>query len=276
MKKLITLTSSVIGLLLIQANPSDAIVTYVGQETDLEGWRTTNIGKQFDTNGNNVYGEAGYIFYGVDSPPNTNNSFFGSGNPLTLNPSPFKTISSIPSYLTLTTNGQDTIAAGFSYPTIDDPRQPSGVSVSNLELGLALNNNITQGTLAQVLDIGINANFPQNGLRIGVVALNSGSDQTKDIQLGTTSATISGSPAQHYIQFFDITNVAQGDVIPLSLRASLSARNPNVSYAGLVFDEIPTPVPFEFSPSLGLLLMGSTIGWHQLYKKLRKQPELNT
>jgi Ca2+-binding RTX toxin-like protein len=224
-------------------------VIAVGQENNLNAFRNTSVAKQFDPNGNNVYGEAGYIFYGIDNNPSPNadsGQFLYPTNPLspaalTL---PRQNVSSIPAYLTLSNAGQDGVTSSFNYSNIDDPRLAPSSSPPQIEYGLALHNLIAQNTEASVVNINVGAGFPASGLRVGVY-IGAGEDTMKDVRLaqtagsGASSATLVrvGSPST-YTAFFDIVGAGVGDVFTLYLTKSSAdgGVNPNVAYMGLTFD----------------------------------------
>lgn len=240
MKQIQTLHLVGLAVFMCTASPAfAATVTYVGQEDDVRDLRTTTVAKAFDPDGDDVYGEDGYVFYAVDDPPFTNGTLFTGGDPLTLDPSPFVTLSSIPPYLDLTSNGQDFAVAGFDYPVWDRIGDPPGAAVADVEGGLALNNNVSQGTEASVLDITVVGALPPAGVRIGVYLLFSRNDFIASARLDSATGTTAATPTTSVAHFFDLTAATVGETVTLYLTASALALNPNVSYVGLTFDAIP-------------------------------------
>ena len=222
-----------------------ASVGFVAQENSVAAWRTNTAGKSHDPDGDNVYGTAGYVLYAVDSPPGAN----GDGvafpvDPLSYDNGTFRTISSVPSFLTLGNVTQNAVAFGFSYPVIDDPREaPSGL-VANLETGLGGNDSVSLGTEASLIRLTVGAGFPSTGVRVGVM-VSGDADLVSNVRIVQTvgsgsdsvSANVNGGP-DVAILFFDIEGASPGDEFEIHMTKT-GGGNANLLYAGLCFDEIP-------------------------------------
>jgi hypothetical protein len=163
----------------------------------------------------------------------------------------------------LTNDGQSWAVGGFSYPMVDNPTATPGPVVPQVQSGLALNDNIPEGTEAPLVDINIGAGFPASGLLIGVM-LQPGGDAMSSVRLtqtagsgsGRGSATTSVAPLSNLtFEFFTLTGAQPGDRYTLYM-INTSGFNPNVTYSGLTFDTLATvPEP----ASCGIFVSGMMI-----------------
>jgi Ca2+-binding RTX toxin-like protein len=225
-------------------------------------WQSTDVSKAGDPDGDNILGEAGSIWYAT-KPSTAGPTSCPGGNPLTFNDGTFKTIANVPSYLTLSNNGQDSVCQ-YNYPVIDDPSQSAGAGVANVLSGLA-KRNVTKGTDQDMLNITVNEGFPASGLRIGVAVIGDGGDAVDLVRLrqitgGTanvqsTVTRVGSSTIQ--ILFFDVTGAKAGDVFTLSLAKDSGAPgNDNVLYTGLTFDALSSSQPTSPTLTTSGLLVG--------------------
>jgi hypothetical protein len=262
------LLSSAVSIHAANIVVSGSVTGLAGPNNDqIDQWRTNTVPKTMDADLDNVYGTAGYVMYATDEIGNANTGVVIPADPLNYANGSQATLKSIPSYLTLANNGQDHIAASFAtvYKLMDNPTQPIGAAVSDVESGAAV--RLTSlGTEVSLLNITIGTGFPTSGLRIGLLFGNT------DNFLGTLrlSQTVGGSATSTFMQtippaevelglvFFDITAANVGDNFTLFI----SKENPqppggntntNVLYGGITFDVIPEPA------SASLLLAGVTV-----------------
>lgn len=236
------------------------IITFVGTDGNQTQFRTTTVVKAFDADGNNVYGTDGYVGYAMDIPPaNTNNGTVDT-NPLTYTSTNYATRRSDPSYATLSTNGQNRVAFGFtgtSYPLVDDPAAAPGASVIDIKSGFAIRFGITTVggvTTGNMLNITFGSTAPATGVRIGVII---NDDETNGV--GVDRVTLGGvtheSPntgGAFTFKFFDVRNITGGDVITLALSKDADNATPGqVAYYGVTFDTLPVPEPTTLAMVLG-------------------------
>ncbi len=268
--------SAVASLALLSASHA-ASVTLAGSITGLpganndqiDGWRSTNFLKNFDPDGDNIYGTAGYVLYGTDAAVNSTAGSVQTADPLTFNNGVIRTLNSVPGYLTLANslNGQNQLASSYGYKLFDDPTQPTGPTVSDVESGAALRGGVALGTESPLLNITIGTGFPTAGLRIGLIYDNTDNYAgyfrlTQTTGGGATSTfTFGVVPAGQELglAFFDLSGVVQGDVFTLygakdgPTQPTGGNSNTNVIYGGLSFDVVPEPT------SAGLLLLGGAL-----------------
>lgn len=267
----------VAGLVISAATVAQAAnITFVGRDSGVAGtgndsvdrWRTNSVDKPFDVGPlDRVYGSAGYILYGTDVVGNTGGGTVISTNPLTYSSGDRKTLSSLPSYLTLSNNGQSKIATSYNYRHIDDPQQSVGSSVSDVESGAALR-DATRGNEVSMLNLTAGSNFPSEGVRLGIFVGTADHFQGTIRLTQTTggAATVTatqqvGQSGAADLYFFDLTGANQGDVFTLYLKkdatqpAGVNANN-NVLYGGMTIDVIPEPASLALVGLSGLLLRG--------------------
>lgn len=217
------------------AGPS---VRFVGQEDDVTEFRTTGVTRRFDLDGDGVYGTAGYVFYAMRTGAPGGDGVFIDGDPLTFASGAFQTVSSMPRYLQLASNGMDTSSGGYTYPPIDDPRRGPAASVENIESGLGLHNIVTIGTEGSLLDLTVRAGAPAT-FRVGVMAIGRGEDAMLRVRLagasGGAEGTRAGTPTT-FVHFFDIVGAREGDRFTLSMTKDSMGTNPNVAHLGIVID----------------------------------------
>jgi len=241
-------------------------IIYVGVQS-AQGWRTTSAPKYYDLDGDGVYGTAGYIMYATDDAANANAGKCSGVNPLTYVEAPpgtMRTRKSIPAFLTVTNNGQNGVCASYGYPTVDDPEvPPAPANMAAVELGLATRSNVTFGTEVAMVNLVVGTNFPVSGLRIGVMALSSGSDSVDIIRLGGTgsanssAATLRSYAAPVSIYFFDVKGAKAGDILTLYLtKNSSTGGNANAAYVGLLFDVAPNDFADSIATSIQSRLKG--------------------
>jgi len=218
-----------------------ATVTGVGGDAEnaLE-WRSSNIAKSFDADGDNVYGTAGYgLYYTEDA--SYGGPFKSSGTSPLGHPD---TLTSIPSYLDFSDYFQNRNVLSSTYPELDDPTLAPGTDVADVKTGYAT--RVTAGEF--MMRIEIRSGAPSEGLRFGFIAPNSGNDAVTSIELrgvgsadGTTDSfsTITGSD-NLTIYFFDVTGYDTGDEFQLVMDDADGIP----TYAGFTVDVIPEPGSF--------------------------------
>lgn len=241
-------TSSVASVLV--AMPAG--ITFAAQENASTGtFRNTGIAKLLDGDTNNVYGSAGYIFYGTTA---TNEPGGGTcvttSDPINYNAVTNRTRKSLPSWLTLQNNGQNQICGNYGYPQIDDPESAPGTSLPRLKSGFAVRTSVTLGVDADMVNLRIGEN-PPAGFRVGVVINGAGSGdsvlnvrirQTAGIGFNSVNATRTIT-ASMVTMFFDITNAHDGDVFTISMaKSATQTGNANTLYQALLIDELISPV----------------------------------
>ena len=131
----LTLTLAAVAMAALVANAEAATVTFLGSdETTATEWRTTTLAKSstFDPDGDNAYGTDGYYMMPITPPA---------------------VAASLPSYIaSVADNGSQ--ANHANYPDFDDPTQPIGAAVADVNAGLFFTGNaglyaIMDFTLAQ-------------------------------------------------------------------------------------------------------------------------------
>ena len=203
-------------------------ITYVGQAA-LANYRTTTSLKPLDLDGDNVFGTAGYVFYGTDVLNNSNGGSVSTTDPLAYSSGTRRTKLSLPAWLTLFNNGQNRIATSYpSYPVIDDPALVPSPSVTDLQLGVAVRDPVLHGTEASFVNIRLNTGMPAGGVRVGVACFAGTGDAIDLIRLtnnfnagAVVTRTATGAPV---LYFFDVTGAQPGDIVTLRL-----SKNPTVA-----------------------------------------------
>ena len=222
-----------------------------GDENDqIDRWRTISVPKTFDPDFDNVYGTAGYVMFAADDAGNANpGTAPGSNvNPFTFVSGTRRTLASLPSFVNFTVvNPASTgVASSYGYRLMDNPALTPDVTMANLESGAALR-GVAIGTEASIFDFTVGADFPAQGLRLGLFFSNTdgynGSFRLEQTVGGAGSVSVtqvSGVPLE--MGFFDITNAAQGDTFRIyATKNAGSTGNGNVLLGGLTFDAIPEP-----------------------------------
>lgn len=249
------LTLGITGTVL---NPTkaQAIVNFVGSDLITnDAWRTSSTLKSLDADGDNIYGTDGYTVFRSDqigTNTATNDNIVQSPG--------YATVSVLPGlgYFSLTL-----------YVDIDDPNQTGSNPVPNIDSGILTEDFVFGGT-TEFFDI----TFTQAGnYRVGFLFDNANVPDVSPLDVtlaqivgGSDSAFASLSSdrdldADYY--FFDI-EASINDVYRLSGTGDPS-RGSN-SIGAVTFDTVPEPVPFELSPTLGLLMVGGIWGISRLRK----------
>lgn len=231
------------------------IITYVGQEDNVETWRSTSISKAFDPTGDGYYGTSGYMMYAVGNIANG----WTFANPVTY----ASTVKSIPAYLSVSNNGMDQTAwSNYApvnwYPEIDDPTLAPGPTVANTSSGLGARTGVWSNERS-ALDFTFAAGAPIQGIRIGIMGRGQGNDQVSWIRLQQTAGSGSGDAsmtpvngAATYFAFFDVTGVQAGDKITLLMKSDAGG-NDGIYHYGVSFDQIPEP------STVSLLLLAGAV-----------------
>lgn len=242
------------------------IITYVGQEDNVETWRSTSVPKSFDPTGDGYYGTSGYMMYAVGNTANG----WTFANPVTYG----STVKSIPAYLTVANNGMDMTAwSDYAplnwYPEIDNPSLAPAPTVANVSSGLGTRSWVYPNE-ASALDFTFSAGSPERGLRIGIMGRGQGNDQVSSIRLLQTAGSGSGDAtmipvngAATYFAFFDISGVQAGDTVTLLMKSDAGG-NDHIYHYGVSFDQIPEPSSFTL-----LLLAGAAIGSRRIRRRTK-------
>ena len=228
------------------------VATNAANIAEVQGWRSTSVGKTYDALGVRYYGSAGYIMYAMDATPNANGGAVPTADPLTYTNAgtTMATYKQLPGWVTLANNGQNQLAVSYGYPVLDSPIATVGATVTDMELGFAMRNGIAYSTEATIVNITLTAGFPANGARLGIMA-GGGGDAPGTIRLTQTTGSGGGTAsvpsvdrgASISIYFFDLKQVNVGDVITLYLsKPSAGSGNQNLCYSGLTFDLLPSTV----------------------------------
>lgn len=203
-----------------------------GTENKAGGWRTTTDAKDFDIDGDNVYGTDGYFLRG--------------GN----------TTGSIP-YIT---SAAQTAGGGNNFGAMDDPADPTGNDT--FQVGFwgksavgsydAFNFTVAGSTLdGQTLRVGVHFDgySTNSGLIFTWTQTVGGS--------GTASSLALTSAGNGYdFAFFDISGATAGDKFVLSIADDTPLTSSWMTFDGVVFDTAPVPEPSTaLLGGLGLLML---------------------
>ncbi len=230
------------------ATAFSAQVTLVGQESAMAPWRSMDVAKAYDLDGDNIYGEEGYVWYALGG----GGGWADTSDPLNYNDGTHVTRKDVPPYLTLANNGQARVYY-YNYPLIDDPLQDPAPVVSDVISGLASTTYTVPGQWGTVMNITFGAGAPAL-LRIGVAfpsLAGANTDTPTDIRLqqtaggsaSATAAVVASATLQIEGMFFDVAGAAAGDTFTLSLKRAPGSVNTIVVYSGVTFDVIPEPGP---------------------------------
>ncbi len=207
---------------------------------EVSAYRSTNIAKSFDVDGDNVYGTAGVFRFG-DGGAQANNQ------PFTLNTTVGATFATFSAGAHFTS-----VAQGYGQQLMDDPTLTPGVTVADMGTtgsGVAAGNSGTAGNINEILTFTYNASTPQQfriGLIGGTQAQTDGRwDPTSYILSdGTTSASVTGlennGNGNANMVFFDID--LNGETSgTFSISAAQRLNGQGASLVGVTFDVIPEP-----------------------------------
>ena len=219
-----------------------ATISYVGVDynvdakqttatvTDSIGWRNTTDVKDFDIDGDNVYGSSTYYMRG--------NGFGGSA-----------------SYLNSTGTG-NLAGGGNNFGFMDNPNDPTGLD--DYAVGFAgakttaASINLFQFTVAgtdlngQTLRAGVHFDAYNGSKNLNYIFTWT---QTVGGSATASSAALINCDDGYDFAFFDFTNVVAGDKFVLSVSDDKTTSEWH-AYDGVVFDKAPTIVP---EPSVALL-----------------------
>jgi len=239
-----------------------ATITFAGSHLDIgEYIRTTdrdgdldaNEVKEFDADGDNVYGTDGYIFMGIQE----DETDFGYKHNQQGN-----TRTSAPSYLTIGTNFS-TVQAPTNSTVIDSPDLSGPHPVENDRSGVGLRYSVNTQDPQDLITLTVGSGFPATGARVGVFTDNGGTVGDKDdINYYTLTQTVGGSDSATFatsfdkdngndFYFVDITGAGQNDVFVIS---ASSPDNYGPYIGGVTFDTISTGPP---PPPTGALVYES-------------------
>ena len=212
---------------------------------EVDQWRSTDVSKTYDPDGDNCYGTIGYVAYATDTIPNGNGGqWYNPADPMYASNGTIQTLRSVPTFLTVTSVMASPLwAASYGYPAIDDPSAPIGPAVADVECGLAAAMNGGWNVLRNMVSLTIKPGYDGKTFRLGVMA--DGSDLASTIRLdqtvgGTATATINGTSVEGVpdMYFFDVVGAQAGDVFTL-LVAKPYVGNPHPDFNALSFDVVP-------------------------------------
>ncbi len=188
-------------------------------------WRSASVAKVADPNGNNLYGEDGYIWFATSAPGATG-GYQQWVNPFTSTHSKANTLRSLPSWLTVSSVIANPSTAGdYGYTTLDDP----SASGASLEAGLGILRNTTASSAFQdYATFTVGSGVPAGGFRLGVVSGISANEpaQVEVSVMGGSSATQTlNTPWLLRAWFFDVRGAKQGDVVRVRVKPALNASN---------------------------------------------------
>jgi len=231
-------------------------------ETGMEGYRSTNVVKSYDVDGDNVYGTAGGFFLGNATGYSGNANF----------DSTFNNYTSYGASWASFTPGAD--ATQYSHPTtawnysdIDNPLATAGADVEDwaIQSGFVRNSSTTgvAGTWEELLTFTVSSSTPET-FRLGIMSstLDSGAFSPGALRFeeaGGAVSTITGLAQTARLTgmvFFDVDlNGESSGTFSISAERPSDARG--AAIAGVTFDTIE-PIP-EPSGILLLSMGGLTI-----------------
>lgn len=209
-------------------------------ETNVPSFRSSNVTKDFDVDGDHIYGTEGLFFFGEGSAAD------GSGNP-------FSQHTDLgPTWITGFAAGVDfnSVAEGFDYDPIDDPTL-SGADVADWSIGsaIAVATGGAAGDWLEIMTFTIDASAPTN-FRIGVMAGNEANSDGRWDPTGLRLTFSGGSSAEvttlennangepNWV-FFDIA-ISAGTAGTFSIEGQKRFEDQGPSMAGVTFDVSPT------------------------------------
>lgn len=244
---------------------SAATIEFVGSDTTTGGsWRTTNVNKALDPDNDNIYGEAGHVFFST-SVGSTGGGWYhtvASYNPVlaprdmlafdyTYQSVRHYTRDTAPSFLDVSNNGTNTtLLGGWERASFDSPDVSAGDDVANIEV----RPGVRDGTRTNsVLSFTVGEDAPA-AVRVGVIVRSSGTARMENVRLTPTggsavTATNATSTTGFTYYFFDVTGASLGDTFSLAVTRPDTGQN-WIGLYGLTFDVVPEPA------SLALLAAG--------------------
>lgn len=245
MKKVILFAAFLLALQSF-SNAEVAIVT-VGEGTDYDllgdgtanspatAYRSTNVAKSLDVDGDHIYGTAGYFFFGQGGDANLSNQSFSRHS------------ASLPAWVSSVTAGADFggVAEYDSYSSIDNPTLTPAADVENwTRSAIATSSVAIAGNWSEVMTFTIDAFAPAT-FRLGIMAGNEGNSDGRwdptglrvsvngGIAVAVTNLSVMSS-ADVGIVFFDIITDGAGGSFSIEGQQRTSAQG--ASIAGVTFD----------------------------------------
>ena len=212
---MLTKTCAVMGIALaalFTLSAEAAEVSFIGlQSSNVTSWRSTNLAKDHDPDGDNAYGTSGYWIFNVERK-------------------------SMPDFVSAAT-GPDTGTAPYGPVAWDDPTQPIGPNVADIAIGGKLDLNLPDGQEGVFVTITL---LQTCGFRLEVLSGHrSGSGEiAESVRLAgdntTAQVSLAGNPQ---ISVFEVSG-STGDVVTLygTTRTTGQGRN---AIAGIAFDKLP-------------------------------------
>jgi hypothetical protein len=248
------------GLLALSANAAiDISVVDAGagyDEPSMSGFRSTGVAKSFDIDGDNVYGTAGYFF-------------FGQGGGADINSQPFsRHTDNLPAWVNSPAAGANfgSVAEYDSYSAIDDPTLTPTNDVADWPrsaIGLSTLGGV--GTWSEIMTFTLDVTAP-SAFRLGIMAGNEGSGDGRwdptGLRLsvdGGTAVTVTSLPVMDSstvgMVFFNITTDGTAGTFSIEGQQRQATRGPSI--AGLTFDVSPDGI-FPTVPEIEYFVVAHT------------------
>lgn len=201
-----------------------------------KGYRSSNIAKLHDLDGDDVYGSDGYFFFGL-----------GAG--ATINQQPFsRNTQAGAGWVTNYAQGSNFshVAEYVAYTPFDDPASTSGVDVADwpsTALGVTVNTNVGAGAWLETMTFSIDSNSPP--FRLGIMAGNEANADGRWHPMGlrvsfngTAAVAVTNLPPVSAdsvgIVLFDVTPDGTAGTFLVEAQQRLAHSGPTI--AGLTFD----------------------------------------
>ncbi|MGJ8673532.1 PEP-CTERM sorting domain-containing protein [Rubritalea sp.] len=246
MKKTTTILLASSLALLSAANA--AVISAVGNGTDYDitgieaqSYRSTNVAKSFDADGDNAYGTLGYLVFGGDNTQHNSEEFSTGTNWVSSNPSFVTTIAA---------NDAATVThrnANYDASAYDDATLAIGADVADFGNGaiLLMNTSTTNGDWYELLTFDVDTTVTT--FRLGIMS-GQDNDATGKFDPSGFRVSFAGGAATEVtgvaattdtigMVFFDVTT--DGTAGTFSIEGQRSTSHP--SLAGVTFDAVPEP-----------------------------------
>lgn len=214
-----------------------AEIRFVGEQLNLTAFRTPAVPKQYDADGDNIYGTAGYYFLNMGAQPERRNESFDR-----------RARGELPSFITAIRPLNATASAGgFGYLQIDDPRANTAEVVADIESGVAALpiGDVSLEREQAMIAIVVGEPLPRQGFRLGVFTDNINQRNMPAAIRITGGGGDSGLVTVNHDAnqqgdwfFFDVTAAQPGDVLRISIN-NRGTERANKTLGGLVFDVPP-------------------------------------
>lgn len=255
---------SIISLALVVATDCfAAVITFRGEDTAAQNWRTPSVPKPLDPNKDNIYGTDGYVMFNTTPANSTLNQQNSAPNPFTFALGTQTTLNVTPSYVSsfTPTASFNNVSTASTWLNFDNP------AGGTIKTGTAYAPGSTS-TFTSLFTFTVNSRVPSSFV-VGLFLTNNPGiiGQTQISGPGGTATGVRSTFGNVDALFFTINNAAGGDVFTVSAEAA-SGFNGFVGITGITFDSVvPEPTTLGGSAAVALALVWLDLATRSRTKK---------